>query len=257
MSFVDQKIPAYLINLDESLDRLNIVSSGLERAGISFERVPAVDGRLLDLRTVEDCDYEKALRIYGRALTGGEYGCYKSHLACARRMLEDGHEVALVFEDDISIDQNLLAVVQEAKTVLDGMVSDWRLVNLGAPPRIVSEVAKLSSGHSLLAAHYFPQTAHALLWSRQGAKQFVQQYSRVEMTVDNLFRHVLVREGGGYAITPALARQEGFSSTIDMGTRNQRYADRRWNYGLLKQKRFWTNRIIAAYRKATFRGRLN
>jgi glycosyl transferase family 25 len=247
------KVPAYVINLDGSVDRLDAVSQALAAAGIDFERVPAVDGRSLRLQDVEDCDYAKALRIYGRALTGGEYGCYKSHLECARRMLEDGHEAALVFEDDISIDQNMLAVVQEALKVMDDIGNDWRLVNLGAPPRIASAVATLSSGHTLLAAHYFPQTAHALLWSRKGAKQFVEQYSRVEMTADNLFRHVLVREGGGYAISPPLARQEGFSSIIDTGKQNQRYADRRWNYGLLKQKRFWVNRIIAAYRKATFR----
>lgn len=249
------KIPAYLINLDGSADRLAAVSQELATAGIEFERVPAVDGRTLNLRDVEDCDHDKALKTYGRALTGGEYGCYKSHLACARRMLEDGHDVALVFEDDITIDPVLLEAVHEVLAVLEeSRERDWRLVHLGpASVRISSEIDKLSTGHTLHAAHYFPQTTHALLWSRKGAQDFVNEHATVRMTVDNQIRHFLVREGGGYAITPPLARQEGFSSIIDTGKQNQRYADRRWNYGLLKQKRFWVNRIIAVFKKITFR----
>jgi hypothetical protein len=73
------------------------------------------------------------------------------------------------------------------------------------------------------------------------------------MTVDNLFRHVMIRSGKGYAVTPPLAGTSQSPSIIDGGRKASRYAERRWNYGLLKQKRFWVNRAIAAYHKLRFR----
>ena len=72
------------------------------------------------------------------------------------------------------------------------------------------------------------------------------------MTVDNLFRHVMVRQGGGFAVVPPIVRHVEVASVIDAGERNKRYSERRWTYGLLKQRRFWVNRAIAVYKKLTF-----
>lgn len=212
-------VPAYLINLDENTDRLAASRAALSAAGLQATRVPAVDGRGLDLNRIADCDAQAALRRYGRPLKGGEYGCCKSHLAC--------------------LAQSRL---------------DWHMVNLGAPgTRIFTPLTDLGAGHRLVAAHYFPQTAHAILWSRAGATAFVRDHARVGMTVDNLFRHVMIRSGKGLAVTPPLVRTTAAVSVIDAGQQAGRYAGRRWNFGLLKQKRFWVNRLHALYRKATYR----
>lgn len=73
------------------------------------------------------------------------------------------------------------------------------------------------------------------------------------MTVDNLFRHVMVRSGKGFAVVPPLAGTTAAVSVIDAGRQSSRYDGRRWNFGLLKQKRFWVNRAILACRKLAFR----
>ncbi|MEH6750666.1 MAG: glycosyltransferase family 25 protein [Paracoccaceae bacterium] len=244
---------AYLINLDGNADRLSASTEALTRAGLSFVRVPAVDGRGLDLNAVPDCDAQAALRRYGRPLKGGEYGCYKSHLACAQRMLDEGHSHALVFEDDVCLAPDFLIHLRSVLACLAHSDIDWHLVNLGAPStRIFTPLADLGAGHRLVAAHYFPQTAHALLWSRAGAAAFVRDHARVTMTVDNLFRHMMIRSGKGLAVTPPLARAHDGPSVIDAGTKASRYAGRRWTYGVLKQKRFWVNRVLALYRKALY-----
>lgn len=247
-------VPAYLINLDENTDRLAASRAALSAAGLQATRVPAVDGRGLDLNRIVDCDAQAALRRYGRPLKGGEYGCYKSHLACAQRMLDEGHEVALVFEDDITLGADFGARLDRLLGCLAQSRLDWHMVNLGAPgTRIFTPLTDLGAGHRLVAAHYFPQTAHAILWSRAGAAAFVRDHALVEMTVDNLFRHVMIRSGKGLAVTPPLVRTTAAASVIDAGQQAGRYAGRRWNFGLLKQKRFWVNRLHALYRKATYR----
>lgn len=247
-------IPAYVINLDASSARLAAISEHFAQAGLAFTRVRAVDGRGLDLHAMPDCDPDRAMAIYGRPLKGGEYGCYKSHLACAQLMLDEGHPHALVFEDDVTLAPGFVPAVKAALALLQDSRLPWRLINLGAgATRIYTPVGAVAQGHSLVAAHYFPQGAFGILWNRRGAEEFVTRYSRVVMTVDNQFRHLMVRQGGGFAIVPPLVHHLEISSVIDAGHKASRYAGRRWNYGLLKQKRFWVNRAIAAYRKATFR----
>lgn len=247
-------LPAYLINLDSNPDRLAASAQSLGAAGLSFVRIPAVDGRGLDLNSLPDCDPQAALRLYGRPLKGGEYGCYKSHLACAQRMLDDGHEVALVFEDDVTLPASFGDTISSILCALERSDLDWRLVNLGAGvTRIYTTLEQVIPDHKLVAAHYFPQGAFGLLWHRRGAEAFVAHHAKVAMTVDNLFRHIMVRDGGGFAIVPPIVHHLEGASVIDAGQKDSRYAERRWNYGLLKQKRFWVNRAIAAYRKLRFR----
>jgi len=105
----------------------------------------------------------------------------------------------------------------------------------------------------LVAAHYFPQTAHAILWSRKGAENFVLESAKVRMTVDNHFRHVLTRSGKGYAVIPPIVQQSGAESIITGQMKDRREKDRTWNYGILKQKRFWSNRFIAIVKKIKFK----
>ena len=247
-------VPAYLINLEQNTDRLTASTATLTGAGLRVTRVPAVDGRGLDLETLPDCDPQAALRLYGRPLKGGEYGCYKSHLACAERMLEEGHDIALVFEDDVTLHPAFASAVSTLLHVLERSGLDWKLVNIGAgATRLYTPLEQLTPDHLLVAAHYFPQGAFGLLWHRRGAEEFVANHSKVCMTVDNLFRHIMIRRGGGFAVVPPLVHHEEGVSVIDAGKKNSRYAKRRWNYGLLKQRRFWVNRAIALWKKMHYR----
>jgi hypothetical protein len=63
----------------------------------------------------------------------------------------------------------------------------------------------------------------------------------------------MIRSGKGLAVAPALVMTSAAPSVIDAGQKASRYDGRRWTYGLLKQKRFWTNRMIALSRKALYR----
>ncbi|MGV1760038.1 glycosyltransferase family 25 protein [Rhizobium sp. A22-96] len=94
------RLKTYLINLDRAEDRLTFMSKGLSRAGLPFERVPAVDGRNITF-PIPEFDAEAYRRCHGRRANPSEVGCYLSHIECVRRFLASGEPHALILEDDL------------------------------------------------------------------------------------------------------------------------------------------------------------
>ncbi|MCJ1901195.1 MULTISPECIES: glycosyltransferase family 25 protein [Paracoccus] len=243
------RLPAYLINLDGSDERLRSASRQLDEAGVPFERVPAFDGRALRVEEFPDYDPAGAMAYMGRPLRGGEIGCYLSHLDCARRFLDSGAEYGLVFEDDMQLQPGFAEGMRILMGWLDRHDRDWDLINLGArqhkiyTPVMGFEVA--GRHHELTRAHYFPMTATALLWSRQGAETFVRTHRRITAGVDNHFRHWLTRNDRGLAVWPSLVTTTGVESQIEDGKGKRSAGGRHPLYGLIKQRRQIVNKLIA------------
>jgi len=248
---VMEEIPVYYINLDSSVQRRASIETQLQAAGITRAiRVPAFDGRGLDLATAADCDLPAALHYLGRPLRGGEYGCYRSHLACLQRFCDSGRSHAVVFEDDADIDPDFLEVVRQTLQYLTDGNHAWDVVHLGATRmKISTPVAQVGSRHELRRAFYFPMLANALLWSRNGARQIVEHHARVRMPVDNLFREVITGSGKGYALWPAVVRTIATPSDIDGAGAQRKLGGRTPAYALAKQSRLWKNKLVASYRK--------
>lgn len=89
---------AYLINLDRSPERLAHFSAQAARAGLRFERLPAVDGRAID-------PAERARMLSPRfefqPLNPGEIGIFMSQRSAWQRLVDSGEKMAAVFEDDV------------------------------------------------------------------------------------------------------------------------------------------------------------
>ena len=92
-----------VINLDRSPERLLSTQSELARIGLSATRVPAVDGRLLELDASGNLPgYKKrgqAKEYYYR----GTAGCYYSHIRALEAALHADQWPCLIVEDDIII----------------------------------------------------------------------------------------------------------------------------------------------------------
>ena len=82
----DSKLLIQVINLVRRPDRLTQISAELERAGLNFEIQVAVDGKLEDSQS--------------EFLSGGQIGCWKSHLNSMRRLVEKNIPFSLIIEDD-------------------------------------------------------------------------------------------------------------------------------------------------------------
>lgn len=92
----------YVINLDRSTERLARIKGSLDAAGLSFERVQAVDATCLpDEAWVGRYDPQKNKHDYLAPLSLGEIACILSHRVIWRHFLEQRDaEIAVVLEDD-------------------------------------------------------------------------------------------------------------------------------------------------------------
>lgn len=251
---VDRALPVFLINLDRCPERLQRAGEMLERAGISFARVVAADGRFLDPDRDAHCDQAACRQLLGRPMSAGEFGCYLSHLEAARQVLLSGAPHGLVFEDDITVGPDFKQALEALLDRPELASSRCDVVHLG-PDRLkyFTRLGPCGEGHALVAAHYFPMTTRALLWSRAGARRFIEAHARVRLPVDFFLREEMVRSGRGLAVWPPLVRPGESESTIEAGRSSRAAGEKRWNYGFLKRKRLLTNRLRAVARKLTLR----
>lgn len=253
-----QSLQTYVINLDGSTDRLEAISARLAAFGIDYERISAVDGRPLDLSTVADYDAAHAERYMGRSLVGGEIGCYHSHLKVAARFLQSDARYALVLEDDALPLCDPVKLLEQALADLEKIDPEWLLINIGnSKLKIATSLCRydIDGLHiALVAAHYFPMTTSAIVWSREGARLFVEQHRKIFAPVDNYFRHWLTRTGHGYSFTPPpVTTTEAASQILASSGQQRKTHQRRWFYGLAKQWRLMVDKLIASRHKRRFR----
>lgn len=101
-----QDILRLVINLDRSPQRFESISKQLSAQGLSFLRITATDGRNLtsgELSHLEAPYDAPAKFVFRKALWPNEIGCFLSHAACWKKLVESNYEWALVMEDDIVI----------------------------------------------------------------------------------------------------------------------------------------------------------
>lgn len=248
-------IPIYLINLDGSDARLHSARQQLDAAGLAFERVPAFDGRGLCANRFPDYDAEAALRYMGRPLGGGEIGCYLSHLDCARRFLATQAPFGMVLEDDLKLVPGFAGGLDRLLACLPGLAA-WDLVNIGATKhKIYTTLADFEAGghgYALTRAHYFPMTTAGLIWSRAGARCFVDGHDRIWAPIDNYLRHHLTRTGLGLAVCPPLITRETAGGS-DINARPRSPKDQLYTHALRKHRRGLADKRIALGRMLQFR----
>jgi glycosyl transferase family 25 len=117
----------YVINLERSPDRRDHIIQELARTGLGHDIVTGVDGRDLDL---DDRTTVAPELLAKNDFPAGSAGCALSHLEVYRRILEDGHEHALVLEDDVTLPPDLAAVVRGIAPHLTG--AEVALLNYGS-----------------------------------------------------------------------------------------------------------------------------
>lgn len=246
--------PVFLINLDGSHDRLHRATLQLAAQEMEFTRVPAFDGRKLTLDQFPDYDHDRAMAYMGRPLRGGEIGCYLSHLTAARQFLATEAPCGLVMEDDLNLVPGFAEAVAQVMDWLSARPENWDLIHL-SPNRhkIFTAVYGFRAAgqyHDLTRAHYFPMTTTALIWSRAGARAFVDNHRSIWAPVDNYFRHWQTRADRGLAVWPPLVTTTGAESEIaDAGANRRSVAGRVPLYGLIKQRRLMGDKLLALRHK--------
>jgi glycosyl transferase family 25 len=114
-------LPTLVINLDRSKERWAEIAASAVGTGLELRRVAAVDGAEIPAELRHGLDHQKFCFSNGREVLPGEYGCYRSHLDALRMVVDEGHDLAIIGEDDISLNRELrdrvLAIFEALPTI--------------------------------------------------------------------------------------------------------------------------------------------
>jgi len=178
------RLHTWVINLDRAPERLARIRAQLERLGLAWTRLAAVDARALTPVQRAALDEPTYRRRHGKTPVPGELGCYLSHLEVMRHFLAGEAEFALVLEDDVLLHDALPAV-------LAGLVAQrrrWDVAKLSAvhsgTPLPYLEVAP---GHRLAVMLTRCTGSSAYLLNRRAAERYAAGLLPMRLPYDHVF----------------------------------------------------------------------
>jgi len=204
------ELSIFIINLQHSSERKAHMQKLCEQIGLKATFINAVDGAFIKpAEIIGKSSNEAAIRTIGRELSMGEIGCALSHRKIYQKMVDENIQQALVFEDDVEFNSQLLG----ALNLEDEFPLDWELVLLGhhgAESRTSSTNGsfwgrvRLSSGDSLIRPCELTYGAYGYLINQQGAVKLLNDLECMAKPLDHYTgdsEHVNL-----YAIDPVLIR---------------------------------------------------
>jgi len=200
-------VKVFVINLDRNPDRLNHCVEQFSACGLTFERVAAVDGKMLSDEFVDGIKLDEHWPKPSKA----EFGCFMSHRICWQNLLDSGEDFAAIFEDDVYLSNDAHRLISN---------SDWI-------PKYVS-ILKIETfntktyfdrwykcnvlGRNLLKTKSFQPGTGGYIISRELARKFLNQTENyMPAPIDHyLFDPLLFSVGRDsiYQLFPAVCAQE-------------------------------------------------
>ncbi len=128
---------AFILHLDRAISRAANVQTLKARLPIESEIVAAVDGARLSRGDLDQAYTRRRFRPrYPFALSATEIGVFLSHRSAWRRIVDDGLDFAVIFEDDAQIDpaafHTLIEFVSEERAAWDYVLMPAAPIRSGA-----------------------------------------------------------------------------------------------------------------------------
>ncbi len=263
---MNRQVPIYVISLPESTDRRAAMAAQMERLGLEFCFIDAVDGRKLDMLAQEKYDAAKRLAFFGLHLKGGEWGCFLSHKKIYEMMMRENIDQAVIFEDDALIDPRFPEVLNAVLS----MDIDYDAIRFMGSNKIARKgyrhIIEVDRGLWLGRLPSIHGGAHAYLISRAGAEKMMTFFARnkIAYPIDTLLGRCWETGMNVYAINPIVRQDvDSFESAIGNARENKRgdlkglqklgfplsrawhklceQAGKRWIYG----RSFWHDKTLA------------
>ena len=182
MTAMDE-LRTWVINLDRAPERLQRITTQLERLGIAWTRHPAVDGRTLTPEQRAALDEPAFHRKHGMTPVAGELGCYLSHVEVMREFVGSPASFALILEDDVLLHDSLPAV-------LKGLVANpdrWDMVKLSAVHSGTPvPVLELAPGYQLAVMLSRCTGSSAYVINRRAARAYLDGLLPMSLPVDQV-----------------------------------------------------------------------
>lgn len=177
-------VASYLINLDRAKERLSFVKDNIEKIGLPFHRISAVDGNLLSNEEIEKIsDRERYKRYFKMFPEKGTIGCSLSHKKVWEEFLKSEYEFALVFEDDVTFDPIEMKICVEEvikkKNIWD--IVSFEILHNGWPIKI----SNLHENKFLVI--YLANVTHSgcYIINKRAARRFLEKFYPISMGLDH------------------------------------------------------------------------
>lgn len=211
-----------LINLDRSPQRLAQMAGRLDQHQLTWRRVSAVEGKLLDLQTDQRVCIPSYARKHGKNLNPAELGCYLSHIKCMEEFLQDAQaQYALILEDDVDFEPDFSEVIKEVVA----LGAEWDMVKLsgfhtGTPVGGIP----LSHGRRLSPMLSRHTGSAAYLVNRHAAQAYASKLLPMSVPYDHAFDQGWKLGLKVRLVHPMPTRLDGAPSTIGAGpSRNPKF----------------------------------
>ncbi|MHA1629821.1 MAG: glycosyltransferase family 25 protein [Candidatus Heimdallarchaeota archaeon] len=174
-------LPIYCVSLKQALTRRSFMKKQVDKAGFkNFQFAEGIDGSSLDIALlVEDGSYddELAKKYHNRSLRSGEIACSLSHGKMYEKIVQEGHPISLILEDDALFITNRINMVN-----ISIFPPNWDIVFLSSflstiPPK----------GHirgNLFSTESWKGSCAAYLISLKGASKLAKVYKPVFHAAD-------------------------------------------------------------------------
>ena len=203
-----QHVPIFVINLNGFTDRLERISRRLNGLGLSFERIPAVNGRTLS-RGGKAKGQSRAILAASQQL---EIACYMSHLKALRIVVDCELPRAIILEDDAVFDDDF-ALWASSECPLPADVEILKFEGSGARHTIKIPISTYANT-TIQFSDKPAGGAAAYLVTLEGARK---AFRELDVTNARLAHDLFAYWKFGvrvYEVAPFPARQEGSPSTI-------------------------------------------
>jgi GR25 family glycosyltransferase involved in LPS biosynthesis len=119
--------PMYYINMDKNPDRRERMESALSTICAKYKRIKGFNGYKI---TNTNHDIVDGIEFYNSypSLTKGEIGCLISHLIAIKTARNNGDNIAIICEDDISFDT--CSVIPSLTEIVQNAPKDWEIIQL-------------------------------------------------------------------------------------------------------------------------------
>ena len=208
----------FVVNLDQSTQRLVEMRQRLEQLDLPFTRVSAVYGASLSDDELNR-HYSSALnkRIYRRPLSAAEIGCYLSHRKIWQTMVDGNLAMALILEDDTEPGSQLPVVLE----AIENLSRPWDIIKLYEPQtqKPLARSIPLRQDFSLYQYKKIPSTTAGYAISLSGATKLLRSRELFGRPVDDDFQFYWEYSGEVYGVRPypVTIAVSGLESTIALG----------------------------------------
>ncbi|WP_227006570.1 glycosyltransferase family 25 protein [Shewanella donghaensis] len=211
---VKMQCKIFVINLDESVERLENIKLQFAALGLEFERVSAVKGKeLSDGKRKQVFDLKSNLSKYYKKLNDGEIGCYLSHILCWEKIQQQQLDYALIIEDDAVISESII----DFMTFANNTHHEWDYIALSHGRKLKKIINPFKINQELVVGQTLklPSTTTGQFISFSGAEKLLENAYPISRPVDMDIQYWFEKSLRCFVVRPFPVQHGDFGSDIN------------------------------------------